>query len=89
MTAKKSVENFWATETFHGGTDYKTRSIVLLAILPFVLAGLLYWLLIVFEDLPSGPEIIVALAYGAIVLMISLMLLTFIISIIDFLRRFE
>ena len=69
MTTSMKDKSFWITETFSGGTEFRTRSKVLLTILSFVFAGLLYQLLIVIEGFPGGSEIIIALAYGVIVLM--------------------
>ena len=89
MTVKIWNKSFWIKETFSGGTEYRKRVKVLLSILPFVLAALLYKLLIMIESLDNGAGIIMALAYAVIVLMVTLMLLVIIVSIIEYLRRFE
>ena len=81
--------DFWIRETRRGRTEYRTVSKVLFAILPFVLAALLYKLLIVIEDLKKGPEIIIYLAYGVGILLLMLILLMIIVSIIEYLNRFE
>lgn len=81
--------DFWIKETFHGGIEYRTSSKILFTILPILMAVLLYKLLIVIEGLESGAEIIMVLAYGIGVLMITLILLVLIISLIEYLRSFE
>lgn len=81
--------DFWVKETFHGGIKYRTSSKILFTILPILLAVLLYKLLLVIEGLESGAEIIMVLAYGIGVLMITLILLVLIISLIEYLRTFE
>jgi len=87
----KSVwsRDFWVKETFHGGVKYRTSSKVLFTILPIFLAVLLYKTLIMIEGLESGAEIIMVMAYGLGVLMITLILLVLIISLIEYLRQFE
>ena len=89
MTTKTQGKSFWIKETFSGGTEYRTRTKVLLVILPFLLAAVIYKLLIVMEGMEHGASVIVVLAYGVIVLMATLMLLVIIISILEYLRRFE
>lgn len=82
-------KRFWFRETRDGGMEYRMSSKVLLSILPFLLAALLYKLLNVIEGLEKGPEIIVILAYGVGVLLLILILLMIIVSIIEYLNRFE
>ena len=81
--------DFWIMETFHGGIKYRTSSKILFTVLPILMAVLLYKLLIVIEGMESGAEIIMAMAYGIGVLMITLILLVLIISLIEYLRSFE
>ena len=87
MTTAKG--NFWIRRTHSGEIEYRTSSKVLFAILPFLLAGLLYKLLVVIEVLDKGAEIIVILAYGIGVLMAMLILLVIIVSLIEYLHTFE
>ena len=82
-------KSFWVKETFYGETEFRTISKVLFAILPFLLAAVLYTLLMVIEGMEKGPEFIVVLAYGIGVLMAMLILLVIIISLIEYLRTFE
>ena len=82
-------KNFWTKETSSGGSEYRTSSKVLFTILPILLAALLYKMLIVIEDLEQGTEIIVAMAYGVGVLLLVVILLMIIISIIEYLNKFE
>ncbi len=89
MISKMMSKDFWIKQSFYGGLELRKHSKILVTVMPFVLAVLLYYLLIVIEGLESGAEIIMILAYGAIVLMVALMLLVIIVSIIDYLRRFE
>jgi hypothetical protein len=91
---KPKVKKFWSSdywikETFHGGFEYRTSSKVLFTVLPILIAVLLYKALIVIEGLESGAEIIMILAYGIGILMITLILLVLIISLIEYLRTFE
>lgn len=88
MTNTKG-RSFWIRETSSGEIEYRTSSKVLLTILPLLLGALVYKLLIVIEGLEMGPEIIIVLAYGVVVLMVALILLVVMISIIEYLRRFE
>ena len=80
---------FWIKETFHGGIEYRTSSKILFTLVPILLAVLLYKLLIVIEGLENGAEIIMVMAYGIGILMITLILLVLIISLIEYLRSFE
>lgn len=82
-------KSLWIRETASGGIEYKTSSKVLISVLPFLVAALVYNLLIVLEGLEKGPAIITVLTYGIFVLVAVLMLLVIMISIIDYLRRFE
>lgn len=88
MTISKA-KSFWIRETPSGGTEYRAITKVLFAVLPLLVGVLVYLSLMVIDELPSGAEIIVYLAYGIIVLMAVLILLVVIVSIIDYLRRFE
>jgi hypothetical protein len=67
--------SFWTEETPGGGTKLRTRSKLLIAILLFLVAALVYMLLLGIEGLQSGADAIIILAYGAIVLMVVLILL--------------
>jgi len=87
ITAKG--KGFWTRRTFSGEIEYRTSSKVLFTVLPFLLAGLLYWLLVAVEGLERGPDIIVILAYGIGVLLAMLILLVVIISLIEYLHSFE
>lgn len=82
-------EDFWFKQTLSGGTSLRTRSKILFGLLPFLLAGLLYGLLIMTSGLENGPQIIRILAYAVIVLVIAMILLILIISLIEYLRKFE
>ena len=82
-------KGFWVRETRRGGLEYRASSKVLFSILPVLLAALLYKLLTVIEGLDKGPEIITVLAYGVGVLLLMLILLMIIVSIIEYLNRFE
>lgn len=88
MTITKR-KGFWIRDTPGGDIEFSTISKVLFSILPFPIAALFYKLLVMIEDLKSGPEIIITLAYGIILLMAALVLLVIIVAIIDYLRRFE
>jgi len=88
MTAAKG-KGFWIRRTLSGEIEYRRSSKVLFAILPFLLAGLLYWMLVAVEGLDKGPEIIVILAYGIGVLLAVLILLVIIVSLIEYLHTFE
>ena len=81
--------NFWIRETLSGDTEYRTSSKALFTILLLLLPALLYKLLIAIEGLEGGGDIIVVLAYGIGVLLISLILLVLIISLVEYLRKFE
>ena len=81
--------DYWIKETFHGGFEYRTSSKILFTVLPILLAVLLYKTLILIEGLENGAEIIMVMAYGIGVLMITLILLVLIISLIEYLRSFE
>jgi hypothetical protein len=82
-------KSFWIREDYSGGIEYRTSSKVLFKVLPFLVAALFYGLLIMIEGLENGPEIIIVLAYGIIVLMVAAILLILIISLIEFLHEFE
>jgi len=82
-------KSFWIRDTLSGGTKFRTSSKVLFTMLPFLLVGLFYKLLVTIEGLERGPEIIVVLAYVIGVLMAMLILLVLIISLIEYLRTFE
>ncbi len=88
MTNTKG-KSFWMRETLSGKMEHRSSSIVLFTILPVLLAGLFYKLLIAIEGLDRGPEIIVVLTLGISVLLAMLILLVIIISLIDHLRAFE
>ncbi len=88
MTTAKG-KGFWTRRTLSGEIEYRTSSKVLFTILPFLLAGLLYKLLVAIEALEKGPEVIVILAYGIGVLLAMLILLVIIVSLIEYLHTFE
>lgn len=62
---------------------------MLFTILPFLLAALLYKLLLVIGNLENGPEFIVFLALSITVLMAALILFVIIVSLIEYLQKFE
>ena len=88
MTDAKG-KSFWTRETSRGDVEYRKHSKALITILPLLLAALCFKLLIVLEDTERGPEIIMVLAYAVVVLMAALMLLVIVISLIEYLQRFE
>ncbi|MCB1858550.1 MAG: hypothetical protein KDI63_09770 [Gammaproteobacteria bacterium] len=83
------ISRLWFKKTAGGRLEMRTSSKALLSLLPIVLAGLVYRLLIFIERTESGPETIIVLAYGVVVLVAMLTLLVIMISIIDYLRTFE
>jgi len=88
MTISKG-KSFWIKETPSGRTEYRVRTKVLFTLVPLLLAGLVYLLLMAIGGLESGADIIIVLAYGAIILMGVLILLVVFIAIAEYLRRFE
>ena len=82
-------KGFWVKATPGGETEFRKSSKVLFALAPFLVALLLYRLLIAIEGLEMGREIISVLAYSIVVFLVALILLVIIISIIEYLRRFE
>ncbi len=81
--------NFWIRDTLTGATELRTSSKVMVVLLPLLIFGLSYGLILAIENLESGGSIIVALALSVIVLMVVLILLVIVISLIEYLRRFE
>ncbi len=69
--------------------EFRASSKILFTILPLVLAVVVYNLLLVLEGMEGGSEIIIVLAYGVVVLVAMLTLVVIMISIIDYLRKFE
>ena len=88
MTAAKKI-NFWTIEKPGGERELRTSSKVFLTILPFLLSALLFQALIMFERVDGGSEIIKIMAYGLIVLVVVMSLLTLVVSLIDYLRSLE
>jgi len=88
MTISKG-KSFWIKETPSGRTEYRVRTKVLFTLVPLLLAGLVYLALMAIGALDSGADIIVVLAYGAIVLMGALILLVIFIALAEYLGRFE
>ena len=88
MTISKG-KSFWIKETPSGRTEYRVRTKVLFTLVPLVLAGFVYLALMGIGALDSGADIIVVLAYGAIVLMGALILLVIFIALAEYLGRFE
>ena len=86
-TAKKF--NLWTKEKPGGERELRTSSKVFLTLLPFLLSAMLFQALIMFEKYDGGAEIIKMLAYGVIVLVIAMSLLTLVVSLIDYLRSLE
>lgn len=72
-----------------GGKEYRRRTKMLLTAMPFLLAGLIYLLLTVIEDLEHGVDIMMVLAIGLSVMMVMAILLVLIVSLIEYLRKFE
>ena len=93
MTSTKSKrfwrKEFWTRQTLSGETEFRAGTKALFTILLLLLPALTYKLLIVIEDLEGGPEILVVLAYALGVLLISLILLVILISLVEYLRKFE
>ena len=81
--------NFWLRTTRRGASKFRTVTKVLITLLPFLLAGLLYQALVLIEDLEKGPEIIVAMAYGVGILVWMLIQLLVIVSLIEYLNKFD
>ena len=88
MTISKG-KSFWIKETPSGRTEYRVRTKVLFTLVPLLLAGFVYLALMGIGALDSGADIIVVLAYGAIVLMGALILLVIFIALAEYLGRFE
>jgi len=82
-------KSFWVTETPRGVMGLRTRSKVVLTILLFLFAGLIFALLIVIDSLESGRDIIMFLTLLVVLLTVVLILLVIIVSLIEYLRRFE
>jgi len=88
MTGAKNF-SLWTKPGPGGERDLRTSSKILLTVLPFLLSGLLFQALVTFEKIDGGSEVIKMLAYGVIVLVLAMSLLTLIISLIDYLRSME
>lgn len=82
-------KKFWVRQKPSGEFEYRKRSKAFFTILPFLLAALLYKLLLVIDGLENGPAFIVFLALSTSVLMVALILLVIIISLIEYLQKFE
>ena len=80
---------FWVKQTPSGDFKYRKRSKAVFTILSVVLAVSLYKFLTMIQGIKGGPEIIVVLAFGIIVLMVALILLIIIITLIEYLQDFE
>jgi hypothetical protein len=87
--AKKERKNRWVKASPGGGTDLRKGTKLLLAILPLVVATAFYGLLLLIEGLSNGREILIVLAYALIVLFAALVLLALMVSLSEYLRRFE
>ena len=81
--------SFWTKEMPGGVKEYRTRAKMLFTALPFLLAALIYLLLTVIEDLEHGGDVMMVLAIGLSVLMVMAILLVLIVSLIEYLRKFE
>jgi hypothetical protein len=88
MTGAKKF-SLWTKPGSGGERKLRTSSKFLLTVLPFLLSGLLFQALVMFEKIDGGSEVIENLAYGIIVLVVAMSLLTLIISLIDYLRSME
>jgi len=86
---KTKRRSFWVEEMPDGELRYRTSSKLLFAMLIVLIPAVIYLLLILLEGLTGGPGIITALAYGVIVLVVVAMLMVVVVSLIDYLRRFE
>ena len=80
---------FWIRQTPSGGYEYRKRSKVFITLLPIILAPLLFKFLVVVGNLENGPEVLVFLALSIVVLMTVLILLAIIISLIEYLQKYE
>ncbi|MCB1880871.1 MAG: hypothetical protein KDI54_12610 [Gammaproteobacteria bacterium] len=60
-----------------------------MTLLPFILSGLLFQALVMFEQIDGGAEVIEFLAYAIILLVVAMSLVTLVISLIDYLRSLE
>ena len=81
--------SFWIKDTVTGATELSSNGKTLILVLPFLIAGLTYWMLITIDNLESGRAIIVALALTVILVMVVLILLIFVILLVEYLSRFE
>jgi hypothetical protein len=86
---KAEWKRFWITERPGGDREYRTSSKALFAVLLFLIPAVIYGLLLLIEEATGGPTTILVLAYGVIVLMVAVMLFVVILSLIDYLNRFE
>lgn len=88
MTATKKF-SLWTKAKSGGERELRTSSKIILTLLPFLLSGLLFQALVMFEKIDGGAEVIEFLAYGIIVLVVTMSLVTLVISLIDYLRSLE
>jgi hypothetical protein len=79
----------WRRFRADGEAELRTRSKLLLTIMPLLLAALLFPLLLTIERMDGGTAIIEVFAYGVILLVVAASLLTLIISLIEYLRSLE
>lgn len=88
MTPKK-LASFWTKAARNGEREFRTTTKVLFSILPLLLAGLVYLLLVTIGATEGGADIVAVLAYGIVVLVAMLTLLVLMTSLIEYLRSLE
>jgi len=88
MTDANSFD-LWTKAKPDGERELRASSKVFLSLLPFVLGTALFQALVTFEKIEGGAEIIKVLAYGIIILVVVMSLVTLVISLIDYLRSYE
>ena len=79
----------WRRYRADGEVELRTRSKLLLTIMPLLLAGAIFLLLLAVEHMDGGAQIIEVFAYGIILLVVVASLLTLIITLIEYLRSLE
>ena len=86
---KTDWKRIWIKEMPGGDREYRSSSKVLFAVVLIFLPAGIYGSLLLIEEATGGAMTILVLAYGVIVLMVAVMLFVVILSLIDYLNRFE
>jgi hypothetical protein len=86
---KTDWKRLWIKDLPGGDREYRMISKVLFAVVLILIPAVIYGLLLLIEEATGGPMTILVLAYGVIVLMVAVMLVVVILSLIDYLNRFE